>query len=102
MPQIRFWICTFKDHVKHVAAEIGSGLGCVSEIHLASSAYRPKQVIELEKEACKYFALGPTESLWSPSSGCFSTWCSFMFLHTVTVIPFSYWPQLTVSTLTFW
>lgn len=88
MPHVQGWVCPFRDHVKHTAAEVGSAIGCVPEIQPASSAYRPKQVMESEKEACKCFSLCSAESLWSCGSGWFYAWWFVMFLHAVGIIPF--------------
>lgn len=88
MPQVQGCLCPFRDHLKHSAAEVGSGTGCVSEIQPASSSYKVKQIMESEKEACKCFFLRSTESLWSRSSGWFYAWWFFMFLHTVMIILF--------------
>lgn len=42
------------------------------------------------------------ESLESQFWSIFSAWCLLMFLHTITVLPFLYWPQVTMSVLTVW
>lgn len=51
MPQIWTGFFPLRNHLKHAAAEVGSGIGCVSEIQPASSTNQNKLWSQKKKHA---------------------------------------------------